>query len=273
LSASFESLSDAAILSELGPEVGRGLSRLEIHDEIDSTNQALLDDDAPIEGKLTVCLAEYQTAGRGRRGRTWVAPSGGCLCFSVGWLYDRVPRNVTALALAAGVVIRRALYEATGVTAQLKWPNDLVVEEKKLGGVLVELRSHSRGACYVVIGVGINVSSEPAELKKIAGWSNGAIDLVTATGGRPPSRNVLAAKSIQELSLLLPCYRDSGFSAYHAEFLGFDYLRGRQVSVDNASPPVSGIAAGVDETGALLVDSGHHVERVVAGDVSVRIVG
>ena len=273
MSASFESLSDAAILSELGPEVQRGLSRFEIYDEIDSTNQALLDDDAPVQGKLTVCLAEYQTAGRGRRGRTWIAPSGGCLCFSVGWLYDRVPRDVTALALAAGVVIRRALQEAAGVTAQLKWPNDLVVDDKKLGGVLVELRTGSDGTCYVVIGVGINVSIEPEELKSISGWSNGAIDLFTTTGGRPPSRNVLAAKMLQELSLLFPCYSDSGFSAYHAEFLGFDYLRGRQVSIDDASPPVSGAAAGVDEIGALLVDSGDRVERIVAGDVSVRMIG
>jgi len=271
--ASFESLSDTAILSELGPEVVRGLSRLEIHDEIDSTNQALLDDDAPVGGKLTVCLAEYQTAGRGRRGRTWIAPSGCCLCFSVGWLYDRVPRDIAALALAAGVVIRRALQEAAGVTAQLKWPNDLVVDDKKLGGILVELRTGSDGACYVVIGVGINVSIEPAELKRIAGWSNGAIDLFTATGGRPPSRNMLAAKLIQELSLLLPCYRDSGFSSYQAEFLSFDYLRSRQVSIDNASPPVSGAAAGVDETGALLVDSGDRVERIIAGEVSVKMVG
>ena len=181
-----------------------------------------------------------------------------------------------ALSLArssAGVVIRRALQEAAGVTAQLKWPNDLVVDEKKLGGILVELRTSSDGACYVVIGVGINVSIEPAELKSIAGWPNGAIDLSTATGGRPPSRNTLAAKLIQELSLLLPCYRDSGFSSYRAEFLGFDYLRGRQVSIDDASPPVSGAAAGVDETGALLVDSGDRIERIVAGDVSVRMVG
>jgi BirA family biotin operon repressor/biotin-[acetyl-CoA-carboxylase] ligase len=272
LSASLEFLSGAAILSELDPVVERGLARLEIHDEIDSTNQALLDDDAPVAGKLTVCLAEYQSAGRGRRGKMWVAPSGGSLCLSAGWLYDRVPRNLAALALAAGVVIRRALHEATGVTAQLKWPNDLVVDDKKLGGVLVELRSRSNDNCYVVIGVGINVRIEPAALEDIAGWSDGAIDLFTATGGCSPSRNILAARLIEEVSLLLPGYRDSGFPLYHAEFLGVDFLRGRQVSIDGATPPVSGTAAGVDETGALLVNTGDRVERIVAGDVSVRMV-
>ena len=271
MSASLERLNDAVILSELDPGVEQRLARLEIHDEIDSTNRALLDDDAPAEGKLAVCLAEYQSAGRGRRGRSWVAPRRGGLCFSVGWRFDRMPQDVASLALAAGVVIRGVLQRTTGVAAQLKWPNDLVFEDKKLGGVLVELKSGSHGPCHVVVGIGINVSIGKTELEDVGGWSNGAVDLLTATGGNPPSRNTLAAKSIQELSRLLFGYCDSGFAAYRAEFDAVDYLRGRQVSIDAANPPISGIAAGVDESGALLVDTGTALERVIAGDVSVRM--
>ncbi len=272
MSASFESLNNAVILRELDPDVESLLARLEIHDEIDSTNQALLVDDSSVAGKLSVCLAEYQSAGRGRRGRSWVAPYGGGLCFSVGWQFERQPSDLTALALAAGVVIRRALHEETGVDAKLKWPNDLVFDDKKLGGVLVELRAESRGPCHVVVGVGINVSIPSAQLGRIASSLNGAVDLFTATGGRQTSRNVLAARLIEGLSRMLFSYADDGFSTYLSDYCEIDYLRGRPVSLDDSSCPVSGLAVGVDDSGALLVDTGASVERIVAGDVSVRLV-
>ncbi|HJP36423.1 MAG TPA: biotin--[acetyl-CoA-carboxylase] ligase [Gammaproteobacteria bacterium] len=272
MSASFDFLNEEFIRTELDPDVARQIARLEIHDEIDSTNQALLDGDIPVEGKLAVCLAEYQRAGRGRRGRSWIAPFGRGLCLSAGWLFDRQPADLTALALAAGVVIRRALHETAGVALQLKWPNDLVFDDKKLGGVLVELRVGNQGSCLVVIGVGVNVSISSAELEQISGWSDGAIDLFTATGGCLPSRNKLAAKLIVGISRLLSRYGDSGFSAYCSEFKEADYLRGRQISVNDASRGVCGVAAGIDAAGALLVDTGGAIERIIGGDVSVRTI-
>ena len=263
-------LNKALILHELDPDTDRLVARLDVHEEIDSTNQALLDAVPHAAGKLAIALAEYQSAGRGRRGRSWVAPFGGGLCFSAGWLFDEMPRDLAAMTLATGVVVRRVLLEETGLDVRLKWPNDLVWEDKKLGGILVELTAESQGPCYVVIGIGINISIAPSRLEQVAGWSRGAVDLHTATAGHPPSRNVLAARLIEASARLLPHYGDHGFVQYHAEFTGVDYLRGRHVSVDAASEPISGVAAGVDGTGALLVDTGDGVRRVISGDISVR---
>jgi BirA family biotin operon repressor/biotin-[acetyl-CoA-carboxylase] ligase len=254
-------LNKALILRELDPDVERLVARLDVHETIDSTNQALLDAAPHAAGKLTISLAEYQSAGRGRRGRTWVAPFGGGLCFSAGWLFEEMPHDLAALTLATGVVVRRVLLEATGLDVQLKWPNDLVWEDKKLGGILVELTAESQGPCYVVVGIGINVSITPRHLEQIAGWPSGAVDLYAATEGRPPSRNVLAARMIEASARLLQ---------HHAAFSAVDYLRGRRVSVDAASHPISGTAVGVDGSGALLVDTGDGVRRVISGDVSVK---
>ena len=263
-------LNKALILRELDPDVERLVARLDVHETIDSTNQALLDAAPHAAGKLTIALAEYQSAGRGRRGRTWVAPFGGGLCFSAGWLFEEMPHDLAALTLATGVVVRRVLLEATGLDVQLKWPNDLVWEDKKLGGILVELTAESQGPCYVVVGIGINVSITPRHLEQIAGWPSGAVDLYAATEGRPPSRNVLAARMIEASARLLPHYGDNGFLQHHAAFSAVDYLRGRRVSVDAASHPISGTAVGVDGSGALLVDTGDGVRRVISGDVSVK---
>ena len=265
-----EFLNKALILDELGSDVGQLVARLDVHEEIDSTNRQLLDDAPPAEGKLVISLAEYQSAGRGRRGRSWVTPFGGGLCFSAGWLFDDIPEDLGALTLAIGVVVRQTLLEVTGLAAQLKWPNDLVWEDRKLGGILVDLSAQSQGPCYVVIGVGINVSIEPGRLEQFAGWPSGAVDLYAATGGNPPSRNILAARMIEAIAQVLRHYGENGFLEYHADFSAADYLRGRIVSIDDTSCPIVGTAVGVEASGALLVETGDGVLRVISGDVSVR---
>ncbi|TDJ45323.1 MAG: biotin--[acetyl-CoA-carboxylase] ligase, partial [Gammaproteobacteria bacterium] len=154
LDRSIDFLDKALILQELNPDVERLMVRLDVHEEIDSTNQALLDAAPRVAGELNVALAEYQHAGRGRRGRRWAAPFGGGLCFSAGWLFEEMPQDLSALTLATGVVVRQVLLEATGLAVQLKWPNDLVWDDRKLGGILVEFTAESQGRCYVVIGIG-----------------------------------------------------------------------------------------------------------------------
>ncbi len=133
-----------------------------------------------------MCLAEFQHAGRGRRGRRWIAPLGGGLCLSVGWQFADTPPELSALTLAVGVVARRALAAVAGVDVGLKWPNDLVLDARKLGGILLELTAEAQGGCYVVAGIGINVSLPPESLRTLSDWPRGAIDLATATSGAPP---------------------------------------------------------------------------------------
>ena len=154
--------------------------------------------------------------------------------------------------------------------AQLKWPNDLVIDGKKLGGILIELRADRTDSSVVVVGVGINVSIEEAELRRVSDWPEGAVDLATVVGARPPSRNLLAARIIEGLLQLFRRYEDRGFAAYHSEYLAADYLRGREVSVDDSGISIRGRAAGVDDAGLLLVENDGDVQRVIAGEVSVR---
>jgi len=264
-------LDESVIRSGLSPELLPLISKFDVYDSCASTNQALLDSPPPDTGRLTVSMAEYQSEGRGRRGRSWVSPFGGGLCVSIGWLFEGMPKDLSALTLSTGVATRSALFVLTGLDIQLKWPNDLVCDDKKLGGMLLELRAESQGPCFVVIGIGINVSIWPDELEQAASWPNGAIDLYAATGGNPPSRNKIAASLIDTIVTMLRGYDVGGFRKHHAEFSAVDYLRGREVSVYEAGNQVRGVAAGVDMSGALLIDTSAGTKRIISGDISVRL--
>ncbi len=260
-------LLDAQQISErLGKSVRCSLAQLEVLAEVDSTNSVLLKGAKPATGTLSVCLAEYQSGGRGRRGRVWVAPFGRGLCLSLGWQFESQPRDLAALALAVGVVARRALTKLTGLEIQIKWPNDLLLDGKKLGGILVEVSAESHGPCHAVVGIGINVSATPALAGTPHAWTLGAADLATAMGEQRPSRNALAAALIEAVASLFQNYAVDGFSGYHAELADADYLQGRRVDADG----IIGTAIGIAADGMLLIETDAGVRRILAGDVSVR---
>jgi BirA family transcriptional regulator, biotin operon repressor / biotin---[acetyl-CoA-carboxylase] ligase len=255
----------------LAPRTARRLARLEVSTELDSTNRRLLESAPPPSGGLAVCIAEFQTAGRGRRGRRWLAPLGAGLCISAGWQFARAPRDLSALTLAVGVVARRALADTTGLDVALKWPNDLVHDERKLGGILLELAAEAQGCCYVVAGIGINVALPPKSLSVLSDWPRGAIDLATAMRGVPPSRALIAARLIDGLADLFASFAATGFAPYRSEWRDADYLLGRRVKLDDPAAPASGTARGIDGDGALLIETaGGARRRVISGDVSVR---
>lgn len=246
------------------------LARFEVLTEVDSTNRRLLAS-APPPGKLDVCIAEFQTAGRGRRGRSWNVPLGSGLCLSVGWQFADMPADLSALTLAVGVIARRVLARVASLDVALKWPNDLVCDGRKLGGILLELEAEAHGGSHVVAGIGLNVALPSELLPKLSDWPRGAIDLKTALRREPPSRLALAAALLDELAQLFATYSAAGFSAYRDDWQAGDYLRGRAVRLDEASGPVEGTALGIDPDGALLIETTQGVRRrVVAGDVSVR---
>jgi len=258
------------IRSALDPFCAQKMSRLEVFAEVDSTNRHLLKKEVPASGALAVCLAEFQSSGRGRRGKCWLVPFGGGLCLSVGWLFEETPPDLSALALAVGVVVRRVIVSETGLDVKLKWPNDLVWEDRKLGGILVELAAESQGPCHVIVGVGVNVSVAPQWLDKVTDWAHGAVDLHEATGGHPPARNVFAARLIEALAELFSVYGLTGFAPHHDDFIAADYLRGCQVSVDDAQGEFSGKALAVGADGALMVETDTGIRRIISGEVSVR---
>jgi len=261
-------LEAAALEALLGRETVAHLGRLEVFTELPSTNRHLLAN-APPAGSLDVCVAEFQTAGRGRRGRRWNAPLGSGIFLSVGWQFAEMPAELAALTLAVGV--RRALKRVAGLDIALKWPNDLVFDERKLGGILLELAVEAQGGSHVVAGIGLNIALPPELMPQLSDWPRGAVDLTTALGGEPPPRAALVAALVDGLAALFAEYPATGFAAYRSDWRAGDFLRGRAVRLDEAAGPVTGTALGIDADGALLIETQGGVRRrVVAGDVSVR---
>jgi BirA family biotin operon repressor/biotin-[acetyl-CoA-carboxylase] ligase len=270
LSRPIELLDAEALRATLTRDVAGRLARCEVFTELGSTNRHLLGAPPPI-GKLDVCVAEFQTAGRGRRGRSWNAPLGGGVCLSVGWQFADLPAELSALTLAVGVVVRRALKNVAGLEIALKWPNDLVWDERKLGGILLELSAEAHGGAHVVAGIGLNVALPPESLPTLSDWPYGAVDLASALGRAPPSRVLLVGALVNALAELVATYPATGFAAYRDDWRAADCLHGREVRLDGFGGPVKGTAHGIDHDGALLLEtpSGER-RRVVAGDVSVR---
>jgi BirA family transcriptional regulator, biotin operon repressor / biotin---[acetyl-CoA-carboxylase] ligase len=261
-----------AVRAALAPQTVERIAGLDVFMELDSTNEYLLSLPAPRSGELAVCIAEFQHAGRGRRGRRWNAPLGSGLCLSAAWQFPDTPTELAALTLAVGVVARRAVAAVARVDAALKWPNDLAFDEKKLGGVLLELGTvGGRRGCHVVAGIGINVALPPEALTGLSDWPRGAVDLATAMGSAPPARAVLAASLIDGLAGLFAGYATAGFAPYRTDWCTADLLRDRRVTLEDTAGHLSGTARGIEADGALVIETANGTRRrVICGDISVR---
>lgn len=258
------------IRSRISADVLQHVARLEVFAELDSTNSHLLGAPAPEPGKLAAALAEFQLAGRGRRARTWNMPPGSGIALSVGWSFASTPGDLPALSLAAGVATRRVIEALTGCAPMLKWPNDLLWNRRKLGGILVETAPRNAGACHVVVGIGLNVSMDRETLENVGEHPDSAIDLKRMANARPPSRNELAAGLVEGSFEMFRTFEKTGFRAYYAPFREADYLRRRSVTVTDGPDRLSGTAEGVDSRGALIVMSPGGTRRIVSGDVTLR---
>jgi len=272
LAKSSESLAAERILESLSSAVRTHVRRLEVVWTVGSTNTELLSRPNPPNGSSEVLLAEYQTAGRGRRGRAWLAPPGGAICLSLSWTFRDVPADLGALGLVIGVCELRALRKLGVSDAKLKWPNDVLVDERKLGGILIELRAESGGPACVVIGIGLNVALGAPLLAKIAETGIAATDLVTA-GLVEPWRNAVAGALVDScIDGLLEFERD-GLRPFIENWRDADALQGKMVDVRGAVGEITrGLARGVDLHGALLVETAEEgLKKFVSGDVSVRV--
>ncbi|HEY5560081.1 MAG TPA: biotin--[acetyl-CoA-carboxylase] ligase [Steroidobacteraceae bacterium] len=262
-------LLDADAIRRALPQWSAGrLRHLEVHEELDSTSDRLLAVDDLPPGRFDACLAEFQRAGRGRRGRRWLAPFGSGLCLSVNWTFRDAPAALGALSLASGVAVLRALRRLGFHGLALKWPNDIVHGAGKLGGILIDLRGEAAGPAYVVVGIGINVRLPPAMQEALAAGGLEATDL--ASVNVVPVRSFAASALINELSLALEEFGARGMSAFADEWQGADALAGRAVRVLQGDQTFEGLARGVDADGALLLDAGDGRRRILSGEVSVR---
>ncbi len=221
--------------------------------ECESTQAALLEGGHP-EGAVSV--TDHQTAGRGRLGRQWVEPAGTSVLVSV-VLHPPAGRRPQELSLVAGIATAEAVEGATGLSVQVKWPNDVMLNRRKVAGVLAEMRGHA-----VVVGIGINVNQTRLQLPADANMPAGSLRTLT---GSTFDRAALLGSLLYRLERLYDGWRHGGLADIYTELGPRDFLRGRQVSVDG----VSGTAVMIDREGRLLVETGHgHVAAVESGDVT-----
>lgn len=264
-------LDTAGVIAALAPATRARLHRGECEALLDSTNSVLLARGAPSPGQFDFFTAEHQSAGRGRRGRRWLAPPGGAICLSWSWSFAGLASGLGALSLAVGVAARRALAQCGLHGVMLKWPNDLVTPAGKLGGILIELRSESAGPVQAVVGLGLNVSLGSALRASIDAAGNRATDLAELAGGRPlPGRNALTAALLDAGIEAMVAFERAGFAPFREEFAAADALCGQPVRIRGGHGPDTGIAQGVEADGALRVAAGGTVHRLVAGEVSIR---
>jgi BirA family transcriptional regulator, biotin operon repressor / biotin---[acetyl-CoA-carboxylase] ligase len=269
LSNPVELLDVRRIGAELKPLRVARLRNLELLFDVDSTNSRLLAAAPPPPGTADVCLAELQHAGRGRRGRRWIAPFGGSVALSMAWSFAG-GAQLSALSLAAGVAVWRALVRAGAHGVTLKWPNDIWFQDRKIGGVLTELRAESGGPAHAVIGVGINVALGAAARRKIEA-SGVEVAAVADACAAAPSRNVLAGALLDELLSMLVEFERAGFAAFREDWMELDALGGRPAKVLLGPTVISGTARGVDEDGALLLETQDGMRRFVSGEASLRV--
>ena len=243
---------------------------IEVVAQIDSTNRELLERPSMPRAPHAL-LAQRQSAGRGRRGRRWLADAEGSLCLSLAWWSARPPRDTAALGIVAGVACAQALRDLApaGTAIGLKWPNDLVVGERKLGGILVEARAE-QGGTRAVIGIGLNLCLPAALVAELHAAGSACTDLHAQLGAATPSHNTLAAALLDALLRQLAEFERGGIAAAADAWPAFDVLAGRTVRVLGGADERSGVARGIDPHGALWVEFDDGVTRVHAGEVSVR---
>ena len=260
-----ELLNKQLILNQLKAGVIAQIDSLIILETVGSTNNYLLQQNNLPSGYIV--LAEQQTAGRGRRdGRGWVSPFGKNIHLSIGWRFPDATQ-LTGLSLAIGVAVADALqaYGLDGI--QVKWPNDIVYRDQKLGGILIETSKTNAGDCQVIIGIGINVAMPADSGQQIEQvWT----DIQTIIG-QTPGRNLIVSHLLNASLPALQRFQTEGLAAFKTRWQQLDALAGRAVTVfATQSSNQEGIAQGIDDAGFLIVEINGTPYRLSSGEVSVR---
>ncbi|WP_312458262.1 bifunctional biotin--[acetyl-CoA-carboxylase] ligase/biotin operon repressor BirA [Pseudescherichia sp.] len=231
---------------------------------IDSTNQYLLDRIGTLQSG-DACVAEYQQAGRGRRGRKWFSPFGANLYLSMYWRLEQGPAAAIGLSLVIGIVMAEVLRDLGASQVRVKWPNDLYLQDRKLAGILVELTGKTGDAAQIVIGAGINLAMRQVESDVInQGWIN------LQEAGIAIDRNTLAARLINELRAALELFEQEGLTPYLSRWEKLDNFINRPVKLIIGDKEIVGISRGIDTQGALLLEQDGAVKAWMGGEISLR---
>lgn len=241
--------------------------RIEIIESAASSNTMLLQRAAQGLPSGSVLAAEWQSAGRGRLGRTWHSGLGNALTFSLLWRFESGLSALSGLSLGVGVAIMRALRKLGTANVGLKWPNDVLDDRGKLAGILIEAHGDMLGPSVVVIGIGLNLRLPPSVSRRI----DQPVSALAQVAAELPERNRLLALLLQELAEMLATFAAQGFTPLRAEWESYHVYQDRSVRMllpDGTQ--VAGIVRGVTDEGALRVDSKQGMQIFNAGEISLR---
>ncbi len=244
------------------------LLRLEVLDETASTSTLVAARAAAGEPGGLCIIAEYQSAGRGRMGREWHAGLGGSLTFSLLWRFQRGASALAGLSLAVSVAVLRGLRDLGIEDARVKWPNDIVFNFHKLGGILIETHGDMLGPSAAVIGIGLNYRLDDEVKARI----DQPVTDIRAIASEPLSRNIVFAAVLRNVAAVLRLFDTYGFEPVRSEWMAVHAYQNRQVRVVPANEHFFyGIVDGVAEDGALVVRDGTGLRRLTSAEISLRV--
>ncbi|MFC3123350.1 bifunctional biotin--[acetyl-CoA-carboxylase] ligase/biotin operon repressor BirA [Agaribacter flavus] len=237
---------------------------IHIENIISSTNDVLKKDAVNLQNGACI-LAEAQTAGRGRRGRTWVSPFGASIYMSMLWRFESGYQSMAGLSLVIGIAVIRTIAGLGYASCQLKWPNDVYANQKKLCGILIEVEGQVGGSTDAIIGIGVNVQL-PSDIE---GIEQAYTDLSTVAG-RSIDRNELAARLIENVWQILPVFEQEGLRPFLPEWEQADLFYNQAVELMSGNQRIKGVCKGVDSSGALLLENEGSIKSYHGGEISVR---
>lgn len=233
-------------------------------DEIVSTNGFMLSHTTELKNG-DVCVAEYQSAGRGRRGRTWVSPYGHHLYFSLFWTFPQGMAQAMGLSLVVACTLVEVLKSFGVENIGVKWPNDIYLDNKKLAGILIEMSGQADSQCQLIIGVGVNMAMSDEQGKGIdQPWSD-LSELVDM-----PDKTALVIELQKQLKRDIQLFEREGLAEFKARWQAADLFYGREIRLLMGEKSVEGICRGVDEQGAVLLETADGVQAFIGGEISLR---
>ena len=241
-------------------------SKVEVHSVIDSTNSYLMRrlPNQNVSGQ--VCIAEYQSAGRGRRGRQWVSPFGSHIYMSMYWSLEQGMSAAMGLSVVAALAVSDAIKTLYNINVELKWPNDIYLNGVKLAGILIDLEGQAMEPCHCVMGIGLNINMPAKSAESIdQPWT----DLSSVTG-QEVDRNILAANIIAALIKRLKIHSQTGINTMLSEWHGQDFYLNKPVSLITGDKATLGICRGINAQGALMLEINGKINPVYGGEVSLR---
>ncbi len=268
LAAAVELLNEKAIRAQLDEHTSSLLTGFDIFLEIDSTNRYLMQRVVDRLQPGHVCVAEMQSAGRGRRGREWISPFAQNIYLSLYWRFPDGPASLSGLSLVMAIALVRTLRQYGVSGLEVKWPNDVLHDGKKLAGILLEVAGEAAGPCHSVVGVGLNVDMTHQVAASIdQPWT----DLRQA--GCVVGRNQLVGAMIHHLLLAVQQFQHEGLTPFLSEWADVDAAYGKEVAIVMDDGRICGKGCGVDEQGMFLMHVNNELRRFFSGEVSLRIQG